>query len=143
MFLGSIDDCQVVSPWVQYSGHSPLSPHAPDSPHGTIPGHKLIEYIVALMIHPCRVIPPPPGQLMFPPEGKHQASGLKMCTNLQISNYGVILSILAAHHPPKDIPHCSSTLPAACELFKRPLGPPGTMIWAAEGGSRDDDERIR
>ena len=60
-----------------------------------------------------------------------------MRKNLQISNYGAIMSILAAPGPSKDVPHRPSTLPVACELFDRRLGPPGTMKWMADGADPD------
>ena len=50
------------------------------------------------------------------------------------SKNGAILSILAAPIPSKDVPHRPNTLPIARELSGRPLGPPGAMLWAAEGG---------
>ena len=54
---------------------------------------------------------------------------------MQKSNYGAILPILAALWPLKDAPHRPNTVPVACELSGLPRGPPGMMVWAAEGGS--------
>ena len=114
----------VVSFPIRYNipGTLPGPPTPLAAPDGAIPRPDSVPNVAASMMYHCRVVALQSDMYIV-----HQKGWIGL-HYVQKSNYGAILSILAAPRPFKDVPHRPNTLFVVFDLSGPPLGPPGVMI---------------